>query len=82
MKTRCADCSFKFEAASGRNKVCPSCKEGRKDKWRKDNSKSLKFIPPVAAPAAPRLGDERADLKRAAVIKKTGTQKSGTKDTE
>ena len=38
---RCADCSFKFETSSKGNmaKVCPSCRQGRKDKCHRDQEK-------------------------------------------
>lgn len=41
---RCADCSFKFETSKrgGMAKVCPSCRQGRKDKWRRDKADTRK----------------------------------------
>lgn len=39
---RCSDCHFKFETikGGGNAKVCPSCRQARKDKWRKDKEKA------------------------------------------
>lgn len=41
MMIRCTDCLFKFEPnMKGRQaKVCPFCRKGRKDKWRRDQAK-------------------------------------------
>jgi len=38
---RCADCGFKFETTKGGGnaKVCPTCRQARKDKWRRDKEK-------------------------------------------
>jgi len=38
---RCADCGFKFDTikGGGNAKVCLTCRQARKDKWRRDREK-------------------------------------------
>ena len=73
MKTRCADCSFKFEAANGRAKVCPSCREGRKSKWRKDQAEKPKYIQAEAPAPRPRGGDAQSDADNTELRRRSGT---------
>ena len=68
---RCADCFFKFEAARANAKVCPSCRQGRKDKFRKGKEEMKNFQIPPKAKAALRKAAEAAEEANKKLVEKT-----------
>jgi len=79
---RCADCCFKFETAKGGGnaKVCPSCRQARKVKWRKDQEEMKNFQVPEKAAAAPRKSTEATEQAIKKIVERTHNEPTPDSD--
>jgi len=85
MEKRCAVCFFKFvtRKGGGNAKVCPNCRQARKDKWRKyKSSKQLNYKIAEAKAKPPRSNVEARANENAELMKKfvNTTPNSGKSD--
>ena len=74
MIKKCADCFFKFEPNKGGEnaKVCPSCRQARKDKWRRDKEKMKNFKIPEKTATPPRSNIKNRAKQNEELRKQTG----------